>query len=115
MNLCDICKKRNTCSIKEKIKLEALKASNDISENFQVDIAINKCSAFKKAPKAQVECEYFCSYCIHKTTCDLWDQICNIDEEFIKEAFEYDSEIQSVCSTVSYCRKFTPIKNKKEE
>lgn len=114
MNLCDICKKRDTCSVMKKVKSETSKAIGDLLGFFKFDVVFTKCSKFEKDKKSQVECEYFCSYCDHKTTCDLWEQVCNIDEDFIRESFEYDPEVQSVCSTVSYCKRFIPI-NKKEE
>ncbi len=48
--------------------------------------------------------QHICMSCKKSTTCPLWDQVCNIDEDFVKDAFEYDPEVQSVCTTVSYCK-----------
>lgn len=55
------------------------------------------------------EVEHICFTCKRKDTCDLWNQVCNIDEDFIKEAFDYDDNIQSVCTTVSYCKDYKPL------
>lgn len=112
MNLCVICKKRNSCKIKENIQLETSKAAEDLLPGAKVNVAFDRCSIFERDKKTPAEVEHICFNCSHSGTCDLWDQVCNIDEDFIKDAFDYDSSIQSVCSTVSYCGKFTPTKNK---
>ena len=50
------------------------------------------------------EAQHICMSCKKSTTCPLWDQVCNIDEDFIRDAYEYDPSVQSVCTTVSYCK-----------
>jgi len=50
--------------------------------------------------------EHICLECAHQHTCHLWDQVRNINEDFVKESFIYDPGVHSVCTTVSYCREF---------
>lgn len=57
------------------------------------------------------EISHICSSCMSNKKCRLWKQILDIDEDFIKSSFEYDSDIQSVCSAVSYCEDYQPIGN----
>lgn len=49
---------------------------------------------------------HICLECIRQDTCHLWDQIMNIDEAFVKDVFYYDPRVNSVCTTVSYCKNF---------
>ncbi len=50
--------------------------------------------------------EHICLSCEHQHTCHLWDQVMNIDEDFVRESFDYDPSVHSVCTTVSYCREY---------
>ncbi len=111
MNLCIICKKYSNCEIRGKVQLEASRVAEGLLPGaFEVHAVFARCSKFKKDKKTSAAVNHICFDCSHSGTCALWDQVCNIDEDFIKNAFSYDPVVQSVCSTVSYCRKFTPTK-----
>lgn len=50
--------------------------------------------------------EFICQTCQKEETCSLWSQVCNMDEDWIKEAYNYDPRVQSVGVCVTYCRKY---------
>jgi len=55
-----------------------------------------------------IEVEHICVKCCKRGDCHLWEQVQNIDESFVRDAFEYDPATQSVCTTVSYCHDYVP-------
>ncbi|MCM8786368.1 MAG: hypothetical protein NC899_09105 [Candidatus Omnitrophica bacterium] len=112
-NLCFYCKKINSC-------LDAVNYENNtlianLNKGIKVSILVYECPEFEIQENIEKEVEHICLSCIHKDSCSLWEQVCNIDEDFIKSAFDYDSELQSVCSTVSYCKNYKPTNNRREK
>lgn len=55
------------------------------------------------------EITFICSSCMSNKKCRLWKQVRTMEDDFIRERFEYDSNIQSIGSAVSYCKDYLPI------
>ncbi|MDI1472991.1 hypothetical protein QI155_10650 [Thermodesulfovibrio sp. 1176] len=65
----------------------------------------------KKIIKESALIILFCYSCQNSENCSLWEQVSEINEDFIKETFEYEPEVQSVGAAVNYCKLYQP-KNK---
>lgn len=110
VNLCDFCSKAKKC---EKLKSVAKDISRiadcyATKNSMKIDFIMKKCRDFKAKSKIEKEVEHICFTCKNSSGCKLWKQVYNINEDFIKDAFDYDPEMQSVSSIVSYCRKYYP-------
>lgn len=107
-SICVYCKKSKTCDmVSELIGKLAIAAE---TFEIQADVVVKKCRYFKPS-YAEKELGHICFSCKHSTLCSLWDQVCNINEDFVKEAFNYDPEVQEVCTAVNRCRLYEPRNN----
>lgn len=111
-NLCNYCKKAEICHVLKEISIKVSSVAKDLKINYGVttNFFISKCPDFVFGNQEK-QVEHICLSCAKSVSCKLWDQVCNIDEDFIRTAFNYDTDIQEVCSTVSRCKLYKP-KNK---
>ncbi len=110
VNLCKYCKKARNCSLLKEISNEISPVAEDFAVDYNViiDFSITSCPEFVSNRQGR-EIEHICLSCAKANTCKLWNQVCNIDEDFIRAAFDYDPEHQNVCSTVSSCKFYKPV------
>lgn len=108
-SICAYCKKHKNCKNKKVIEdeINPIIGKFAIEKEIQLNYLVYRCPDFERNKDAK-EVEHICYSCENEHTCKLWDQVCNIDEDFIREAFEYDFENQEVCSTVSSCKFYIP-------
>ena len=81
---------------------------NEPQFEIKAEISVRKCQIFKSAKNINKALEHMCISCKNSNLCSLWDQVSNIDEDFIKNAFEYEPEFQSVGIAVNYCKLYQP-------
>lgn len=55
-----------------------------------------------------MEVIHICMSCHKSETCELWEQISTMDEDFVKDAYAYDPGIQTVGVTVTECFEYEP-------
>ncbi|MEM1974163.1 MAG: hypothetical protein QXN68_05190 [Thermoplasmata archaeon] len=107
-SICVYCKKSKKCEMIAKLTSKLVMASDEFE--IQADVVVKKCRHFKPS-YAEKELGHICFSCKYSASCSLWDQVCNINEDFVKEAFNYDPEVQEVCTAVSRCKLYEPRNN----
>lgn len=111
-NLCDYCSRRDRCYKLVKLVAAVLReADNDPEVEMSVEVAVKRCQIFKPLKQVNKALEHICYSCQNSENCSLWEQVSEINEDFIKETFEYEPEVQSVGAAVNYCKLYQP-KNK---
>ncbi len=109
VNLCNYCSRRDRCYKLVKLMAAVIKEiENEPQFEIKAEISVRKCQIFKSAKNINKALEHMCISCKNSNLCSLWDQVSNIDEDFIKNAFEYEPEFQSVGIAVNYCKLYQP-------
>lgn len=106
-SICAYCKKAKKCTILASLFAGLEKGKSSLSATVSADIVVTQCEKFKPS-HAEKQVRHICYSCKKSINCSLWEQVCNIDEDFVRNAFEYDPDEQEVCSTVSRCKLYEP-------
>lgn len=109
-SICAYCKKQKNCNILTNLFAGLEKGKSSLSATVSADVVVTQCEKFDPS-HAEKQVKHICYSCKKSINCPLWEQVCNIDEDFVRDAFEYDTEQQEVCTAVSRCKLYVP-KNK---
>lgn len=109
VNLCNYCSRRDRCYKLIKLVAAVLReVKNDPEIKMSVEVAVERCAIFKPLKQINRALEHICYSCQNSGNCSLWEQVSEIDEDFIKEAFKYEPEVQSVGVAVDCCKLYQP-------